>query len=240
MRIHSLESFGTVDGPGVRFVVFLQGCPLRCLFCHNPDTWEAQRKVPYEWTPQELMEEVARYRSFIARGGVTCTGGEPLVQAAEVAEFFALCHRHGLHTALDTSGAVWNDNVLRLLDVTDLVLLDIKTLDDDLHLRLTGQPRHNPQRLLDELERRGTPVWIRHVVVPTLTDDDTRLHAVAAHVARYRCVERIEVLPYHTMGRAKYEALGIDYPLEGIAPLSTERADNARRIFAEHVSVPID
>ncbi len=246
-RIHSLESFGTVDGPGIRFVVFMQGCPLRCLFCHNPDTWEASRPVQYEWTPEQLLEEVLRYRNFIRRGGVTCTGGEPLVQARFVAEFFRLCHEKGLHTCLDTSGAVWNDQVREALRHTDLVMLDIKAYDNDddnddddnLHVRLTGLPRHNNQRLLDYLEEQHIPTWIRHVVVPTLTDDDERLHRLAEHVSHYSCVEKVEILPYHTMGRYKYQDLGIPYPLEGIEPLSPERRANAISIFRQHLSCPI-
>lgn len=246
MNIHSLESFGTVDGPGIRFVVFLQGCPLRCLFCHNPDTWDVRQKPAYQWTPQELLDEVVRYKSFIRSGGVTCTGGEPLLQATELTEFFKLCHDAGLHTCLDTSGAVWNEQVRSLLDHTDLVMLDIKTLDDTLHPQLTGQPRTNNQRLLDELQATHKPTWIRHVVVPqhpdgqTLTDDDQRLHTLARFVARYSCVEKVELLPYHTMGRQKYTALGIDYPLEGVPPLSKERIDNARNIFRQHVACPVE
>lgn len=273
MNIHSLESFGTVDGPGIRFVVFLQGCPLRCLFCHNPDTWQIFRdgELPPQsggsgrgtWTPQELLDEVLRYKSFIKSGGVTCTGGEPLVQARELTEFFRLCKAKGLHTCLDTSGAVWNDDVLRVLEHTDLVMLDIKAYDnddendnaagstDDLYKRLTGQSRANNQRLLDYLEEHHIPTWIRHVVVPAipardgrpaevLTDDDSRLHALAAHVARYSCVEKVEILPYHTMGTAKYESLGIPYPLDGVPPLSAARAEAVRALFRQHVGCPVE
>lgn len=240
MNIHSLESFGTVDGPGLRFVVFLQGCPLRCLFCHNPDTWDARRPVPYQWTPQQLLDEVLRYKSFIKSGGVTCTGGEPLVQARELTEFFRLCHTRGIHTCLDTSGAVWNDDVRALLAETDLVMLDIKILDDDLHRRLTGQPRTNNQRLLDYLEAHAIPTWIRHVVVPEWTDDDARLNALASHVARYRCVEKVEILPYHIMGTPKYASLGIPYPLEGTPPLAPERATAVREIFRQYLKCPVE
>lgn len=240
MNIHSLESFGTVDGPGIRFVVFLQGCPLRCRFCHNPDTWDAHRDVPYNWTPQELLDEVLRYKAFIKSGGVTCTGGEPLLQARELTEFFRLCRAKGIHTCLDTSGAVWNEAVRELMAETDLVLLDIKAFDEDLHKHITGLSRTNNQHLLDYLEAQHKPTWIRHVVVPTLTDDDARLHALAAHISRYTCVERVEVLPYHTMGVHKYEALGIPYPLDGVEPLSRERTDNARAIFRQHVSATVE
>lgn len=233
-RIHSLESFGTVDGPGIRFVVFMQGCPLRCLFCHNPDTWDANRPVEYEWTPKQLLDEVLRYRNFIRSGGVTCTGGEPLAQSEFVAEFFRLCQEQGLHTCLDTSGAIYNNNVYEALKYTNLVMLDIKTLDDELHPRLTGSTRTNNQKLLDYLEEQHIPTWIRHVVVPTLTDDDERLNALAAHVARYSCVQKVEVLPYHTMGRYKYENLGIEYPLADLEALSLERKENALAIFRSH------
>mgnify|MGYP002517995689 CR=1 FL=1 len=136
-RIHSLESFGTVDGPGIRFLAFMQGCPMRCLFCHNPDTWDLKAPVKYEWTAQQLLEETLKYRNFIKTGGVTCTGGEPLVQAAFVEECFSLCKQEGIHTALDTSGVILNDAVRRLLEVTDLVLLDIKTVDDIVKLPFT-------------------------------------------------------------------------------------------------------
>lgn len=248
MNIHSLESFGTVDGPGIRFVVFLQGCPLRCLFCHNPDTWDARRPVPYNWTPEELLEEVLRYKSFIKSGGVTCTGGEPLVQARELTEFFRLCKAKGLHTCLDTSGAVWNDDVRALLDYTDLVMLDIKAFDsaegagdaDDLHVRLTGKPRTNNRLLLDYLEEHHIPTWIRHVVVPGYTDDDNRLRALAAHVAKFSCVEKVEILPYHTMGTVKYESLGIPYPLAGVPALSGERAEEVRALFRQYVGCPVE
>ncbi len=137
-RIHSFESFGTVDGPGIRFVAFMQGCPLRCLYCHNPDTWDPKGKCQYELTPQELLDEVLKYKTFIKNGGVTVSGGEPLIQAEFVAEFFRLCHEEELHTALDTSGIICDEHAMNVLDNTDLVLLDIKTMDSELYPRLTG------------------------------------------------------------------------------------------------------
>ena len=145
-RIHSVESFGTVDGPGIRFLAFMQGCPMRCQFCHNPDTWDPKGNVQWEWTPEQLMEETLKYRNFIRTGGVTCTGGEPLMQAEFVLEYFRLCHQNGIKTALDTSGAIFNDKARAVLAETDLVLLDIKTVDDVLHKRLTGMTRvHNAE-----------------------------------------------------------------------------------------------
>lgn len=152
-NIHSLESFGTVDGPGIRFVIFMQGCPLRCLYCHNPDTWDSKGLAKYQMTPEELLAEVLRYKNFIAKGGVTVTGGEPLLQAEFLREFFCLCREAGIHTALDTSGYICTPKALAVLEYADLVLLDIKTIDPDLHPRLTAVKLDNTLRFLDELEK---------------------------------------------------------------------------------------
>ena len=222
-KIHSLESFGTVDGPGIRFVTFLQGCPLRCQYCHNPDTWDAHRAVKYEYTPQELLDEVLKYKNFIKSGGVTLTGGEPLMQPDFAREYFRLCKEAGLHTALDTSGAIYNEKTLAVLDYTDLVLLDIKALDADRCRKVCGSDGGNALLLLDELQRRGIAVWLRHVVVPGLTDDDAALDALVDFLRPYTVIQKIEWLPYHTMGVFKYEELGLDYPLKGVEPLSAER-----------------
>ena len=240
-RIHSLESFGTVDGPGIRFVVFMQGCPMRCQFCHNPDTWELNASVKFEMSSDELLEEVLKYKNFISKGGggVTATGGEPLVQAEFLASFFQKCHDKGIHTALDTSGAIFNEKVKQLLVHTDLVLLDIKTVDDNLHTVLTGMKRNNNSLFLNYLQEINKPVWIRHVIVPGLTDDDEKLHALAEYVSRYSVVQRVELLPYHTLGNFKYEQLGLSYPLEGVADLSAERLENATNIFKKHLSCTI-
>ena len=230
-KIHSLESFGTVDGPGIRFVTFMQGCPLRCRYCHNPDTWRADAPVKYELTPRQLLDEVSRYKSFIAKGGVTLTGGEPLMQPDFCREFFRLCREAGIHTALDTAGSVYNEKTLSVLDFTDLVLLDIKALQPELCRAVCGSDGRNALRLLDELERRGIDVWIRHVVVPGLTDDDRLLDGLVGYLKPYRCVRKIEWLPYHTMGVFKYKDLGLAYPLEGVPPLSAERIKAIRERY---------
>lgn len=230
-KIHSLESFGTVDGPGIRFVVFLQGCPLRCLYCHNPDSWDRTSNGQYLLTPEELLAEVVRYKSFIAKGGVTVTGGEPLLQAEFVREFFLLCKEEGIHTALDTSGAIATKTVFDALDITDLVLLDIKSIDAVQHKELTGVKMNNTLKCLDYLEENRIPTWIRHVIVPGWTDNDELLKRLADFLAPYKCVEKVELLPYHDMGTRKYEQLGMDYPLKDTAPLSEERLKNARAIF---------
>jgi len=233
-RIHSFESFGTVDGPGVRFVTFMQGCPLKCQFCHNPDTWDHNGKCQYEFTPEQLIDEVVKYRSFIKSGGVTVSGGEPLMQSEFVAEFFRLCHAEGLHTALDTSGAIITDKVLKVLDNTDLVLLDIKTMDAELYPTLTGVKQNNNLAFLDILEERKIKTWVRHVVVPNLTDNDEWLHKLGEHVSHYNCVEKIEILPYHTLGTYKYEKLGEKYKLEGVPALSAQRANEIRSMMSQY------
>lgn len=233
-RIHSLESFGTVDGPGIRFVVFMQGCPLRCLYCHNPDTWPVAGACRYTLTPGELLAETLKYRNFIARGGVTATGGEPLLQPEFLKHYFALCRQEGLHTALDTSGAICSPKTLEVLDHTDLVLLDIKTMDPALHPVLTGVGQEAPLAFLDALQARHIPVWIRHVLVPGLTDDPRWLEALGQHIDRYSVVQKIELLPYHTLGAYKYDQLALDYPLSGRRALTAEELEQAKTILGKY------
>lgn len=231
-RINSIETLGAVDGPGIRFVAFMQGCPMRCEFCHNPDTWDAKTDVQFEWTPDELLYEVLKYKSFIRKGGVTVSGGEPLMQAAFVREFFSLCQGAGIHTALDTSGAIATPEAFSVLDYTDLVLLDVKTADDSLHKPYTGLTRANNQLWLDKLLALGKRTWIRHVVVPERTYTDERLTATANLLKPYLpIIDRIELLPYHTMGKAKYEKLGIPYPLGDIPDLKQSEINHARDLF---------
>ncbi len=230
-RIHSLESFGTVDGPGIRFVVFLQGCPLRCLYCHNPDTWDPKQTGKYLLSAEELLEEVLRYKSFIAKGGVTVTGGEPLLQPEFLFEFFSLCKEKGIHTALDTSGAIFSPRVKNVLDVVDMVLLDVKSIDAEQHKKLTGVRIENTLKSLDYLEEIKKPTWVRHVIVPGWTDDEQLLQRTADYLVSFRCIEKVELLPYHDMGARKYEQLGMEYRLKNTPPLSKERLEIARNIF---------
>ena len=187
--------------------------------------------MEYVLTPQELLDEVLRYKSFIAKGGVTLTGGEPLMQPDFCREFFRLCRASGIHTALDTAGSVYNEKTLSVLDYTDLALLDIKALHPELCRKVCGSDGRNALRFLDELERRGIEVWIRHVVVPGLTDDDALLAELVEYLKPFRMVKKIEWLPYHTMGVFKYRDLGLDYPLEGVPPLSAERIKSIRERF---------
>lgn len=233
-NIHSFESFGTVDGPGIRFVAFMQGCPMRCRFCHNPDTWNADTRGQYDMTPEELLAEVRRYKSFIRSGGVTVSGGEPLLQAPFVAEFFRLCHNSGIHTALDTSGAIFNEDSMRVYAQSDLVLLDIKTIREADHQSYTGCPARNNRITMDYLRDAGRIVWIRHVLVPGYTYDDALLHELGAYLKNYPNVEKVELLAYHTMGRHKWDKLGIEYPLDGVPALSPEQLAHARSILAEY------
>lgn len=238
-HIHSLESFGTVDGPGIRFVVFMQGCPMRCLFCHNPDTWDPTAKTQYEMTPRQLLDEALRYKNFIKTGGVTATGGEPLVQADFVKAFFELCKKEGLHTALDTSGVIFSEKAKEVIAFTDLVLLDVKTLDDELHKRLTGHTRDNNKAMLDYLQSIEKPVWIRHVVTPGINDDDNHLEAVADYLSRFSVVKQVEILSYHTMGKYKYESLGMKYALEGVDDLPVNVAEHAREILRSYLDCKV-
>lgn len=232
--IHSFESFGTVDGPGIRFVVFMQGCPLRCLYCHNPDTW--QFGVGQSYSAQEVADNALRYKNYYkGGGGVTVSGGEPLAQIGFVTELFTILKKNGIHTAVDTSGVTFNandkDKLDKLLSVTDLVLLDLKHIDGEAHKKLTAHGVENVLEFARYLSSIGKPVWIRHVLVPGITDDDGQLERLAEFISTLKNVEKVEVLPYHTMGEAKYDNLGWNYPLKGVEPPSEERILNARKIL---------
>ena len=226
--IHSTESFGSVDGPGVRFVIFLSGCHMRCQYCHNPDTWEMRSGMSY--SSDELISRALRYRSYWGEeGGITVSGGEPLLQIDFVLELFQKAKEKGIHTVLDTSGnpftrqAPFFDRFQMLMRVTDLVI------DEKRHKKLTGHTNSNILDMARYLSEIGKPVWIRHVLVPEKTDFDEDLDQLHAFLAELGNVERIEVLPYHTMGTFKYQKLGLHYPLEGIAPPTKERIENAKK-----------
>ena len=212
-RIHSWDLSTGVDGPGTRFVLFLSGCPLRCLYCANPDTWHM--RDGREATVDEVMAEIEKYRAFVttAGGGVTLTGGEPLLQSAFTGEVLRRCKEAGLHTALDTSGFLGVRATDELLAATDLVLLDIKSFDVDTYRRLTGGELTPTLNFATRLDRLGVPMWIRYVLVPGWTDDPRRVDALAGFVAGLGAVERVDVLPFHKLGASKYEALGIPFPL---------------------------
>lgn len=222
-KIHSFESFGTVDGPGVRFVVFLQGCPMRCLYCHNPDTWEISR-AKYDMTASEALERMTRNLPFYRTGGITATGGEPLMQLDFLTELFTLAKEQGIHTCLDTSGIFFKDDPKTLakfdtlLGVTDLVMLDIKHIDDESHRALCSHSNKAPLAFAKYLNERGKQMRIRYVLLPTYTDGEEQLRALGHFLKEFSNIEKIEILPYHVLGRVKYEQLGLPYKLDGISP----------------------
>ena len=232
--VHSVESFGTVDGPGIRMVVFMQGCPMRCLYCHNPDTWDVKTGTATE--AAALIERYEKNKAFYSHGGITVTGGEPLLQPEFLAELFALAKERGIHTCLDTSGATYQpDNVGqralldRLLANTDLVMLDIKHIDPDKHRRLTGTDNSRILAFARLLDAKGIGLWIRHVVVEGYTDDPADLTQLGRFIGTLHTLKALDVLPYHTMGTSKYEKLGMPYPLEGVPALTKEAAAAARK-----------
>ncbi|RZS94374.1 pyruvate formate-lyase-activating protein [Cuneatibacter caecimuris] len=238
-RIHSTESFGTVDGPGIRFVVFTQGCPMRCQYCHNPDTWDpvgGSREISVE----ELLEEYDHNKSFYKDGGITVTGGEPLLQIDFVTELFEAAKQKGIHTCLDTSGITFqpgNPSVMkkmdRLMECTDLVMLDIKHIDPEEHLKLTSRKNDNILSFARYVDEKAVPLWIRHVVVPGITDQVSHLKRLGEYIAELRHVKALDVLPYHTMGISKYKELGMEYPLEGVPALDKKDAVKAKEIILE-------
>ena len=229
-RIHSTESFGTVDGPGIRFVVFFQGCPLRCRYCHNPDTWDI--RGGREVTAEELMKEYSSYKEFLKSGGITATGGEPLVQPEFLAELFSLAKSMGVHTCLDTSAGVYDpahhEKIDEALKYTDLVMLDIKHIDDSCHRELTGVGNRHILAFAEHIRDLGIPVWIRHVVVPGITDKYEELFALGEYLSTLSNLKALDVLPYHDMAKPKYAELGLDYPLGDTPSLSKEEAVKAR------------
>ena len=239
-RLHSIETFGTVDGPGVRFVVFFQGCPMRCLYCHNPDTWDIEN-ASLTLTAEETLAKMTRNLPFYKTGGITASGGEPLVQIDFLTELFTLAKAEGIHTCLDTSGATFNEKdterIDKLLSVTDLVMLDIKHTDEGEHLKLTKRPMTAPLAFLDHLNEKGVKVRIRQVLVPGITDTEEQLTALGKIVASVKNLDKVEILPYHELGRAKYEKLGIDYPLEGTRTLTDSDAKRATETVLSAINV---
>ena len=232
-KIHSFETFGTVDGPGTRFVIFFKGCPLRCLYCHNPDTWSS--KDAKEYTVQEIVEEVLKYKKYYEKGGVTATGGEPLKQLDFLIELFKELKKHNIHTAIDTSGALFSksktDKYDELLKFTDLFLLDIKHIDNEEHKKLTGVNNKNTLTFAKYLDDNNKKIWIRHVLVPGITTQEKYLKDLKLFLDNLNNVEKVEILPYHTLGVNKYKKLGLDYPLKHIEPPSQEEIQFANDIL---------
>lgn len=234
--VHSIESFGTVDGPGIRYVVFLQGCPMRCAYCHNPDTWKLRQGR--EMTPEEVLRGYNKNRAFYSKGGLTVTGGEPLMQPEFLKELLVLAKKRGIHTALDTSGITFSgpDPLLdEILEYTDLVLLDIKHIDPEKHKALTARDNRRVLEFARYLDEKRMPMWIRHTVVPGHTDDPADLKALGRFIGTLVYAKALDVLPYHTLGVGKYKELGMDYPLEGVPPLENEAAARAKQHVLEGI-----
>ena len=231
-RIHSIESFGTVDGPGIRFVVFMQGCPLKCKYCHNRDTWNLEGG--HTISVKELVKEVMHYKSYIdnSGGGVTVSGGEPLLQAGFVTELFKELKKKKIHTALDTAGSLpITDEIKELLSYTDLVLLDIKQIDNEKAIKLTGSPNKNNLNFAKYLNEINKPVWIRQVLVPGYTDDESDLLKLKEFINGLKNVENVEILPYHNLGKFKWKELGENYELENVVPPKLEDVERDKKIL---------
>lgn len=234
-HIHSVETFGTVDGPGIRFVLFLKGCPMRCLYCHNPDTWKMSGGT--DMTVEEVLAEYEKGKSFYKNGGITVTGGEPLMQMEFITELFGEAKKRGIHTCLDTSGIMFSQDKREefdaLTEVCDLVMLDIKHIDDEEHKKLTSHSNKAVLEYLDYLAEKNKPVWIRHVVVPNITLNDKYLAQLGEYLARYKNIQALDVLPYHSMGKKKYSELKMTYPLSDTPDATTEDAIHARKVIIE-------
>ena len=234
--IHSTESFGSVDGPGIRFVIFMQGCPMRCLYCHNPDTWSTDKGICV--TADELISTYNKNRAFYKNGGITVSGGEPLLQIDFVTELFEKAKAENIHTCLDTSGITFNkdnrenlEKFLLLMKYTDLVMLDIKHIDSDKHKNLTGHSNKPVLEFAKFLEQNNIPVWIRHIVIQGITDSEEDLISLGEFIGGLTNLKALDVLPYHTMGVHKYKELGIEYPLAGVPPLPLDEAIKAKKLI---------
>ena len=240
-RIHSLESFGTVDGPGTRFVVFVQGCPMRCAYCHNPDTWEVNAGTLME--PTEIIEQYDRNAAFYQNGGgLTVTGGEPLLQVDFLIDLFTLAKEKDIHTCIDSSGIAFNRSnapllakMDKLMTLTDLVMLDIKHIDPEKHKELTSQDNKNILDFAKYLDEKGVDMWIRHVVVPGITDDDKYLFELGYFIGQFKNLKALDVLPYHTMGVVKYEKLGMEYKLKGVPAMDKDTVITKKQVVMEGI-----
>ena len=239
-RIHSLESFGTVDGPGTRFVVFVQGCPMRCAYCHNPDTWAMTGGTMME--PAEIIEQYERNRPFYKDGGLTVTGGEPLMQIDFLIDLFTLAKEKDIHTCIDTSGIAFKpgntaliEKLDKLMTLTNLVMLDIKHIDPEKHQELTQQPNDGLLAFAAYLNEKQIPMWIRHVVVPGITDDDEYLYKLGQFIGKFTNLKALDVLPYHTMGEKKYENLGIPYKLHGVPAMGQKEVIEKKKVILDGI-----
>lgn len=242
--VHSFESFGSVDGPGVRYVIFLTGCAMRCQYCHNPDTWHMLSGTPY--TAEELLEKAIKYRAYWgSKGGITISGGEPLLQIDFLIDLCKKAKENNIHVTIDTSGNPFTktepffSKFQELMKYTDLLLLDLKHIDETQHKMLTGFTNANILAMAEYLSEIEKPIWIRHVLVPRISDTDAYLRELEQFIHSLHNVEKVEILPYHTLGVPKWKELGLDYSLHGIDPPSKERVENARRILHLKKNEPV-
>ena len=237
-RIHSVESFGAVDGPGVRYVVFVQGCPMRCLYCHNPDSRDFYGGT--ETAPEDIVADILKNKAFYEKGGVTVSGGEPLSQPEFTADILRRCRLEGLHTAADTSGAAPLSKAKIVLEQTDLLLLDVKAADDRLSRELTGRSTKSVTDILRYCSEKGVSCIIRHVLVPGITLKNSELEKLAEYLKDFSCIESVELLPFHKMGEYKWKMLGLDYKLYDTPAATEEQAEQARKFLSERLlNIPV-
>ena len=230
-HVHSIQSLGTIDGPGLRFVVFLQGCNLRCKCCHNPDTWEMQSEKTF--TPEEIVKKALNYREYFGeKGGITLSGGEPLLQPEFAYEVFKLCHENGINTCLDTSGSILNNQVKKLLMEADRVLLDIKYTDDALYVENVGCSLDKPMKFLAYLNEQKIPTTIRQVIIPTLNDNEENIEKLNAIVEKYSCIDKIELLPFKKICQTKYDSMNIPFPFAHIDTPAKETMDKLNKLLS--------
>ena len=228
--VHSIQTLGTLDGPGVRFVVFMQGCNLRCGCCHNPDTWEMNGGMQY--SAEEIVEKALRYREYFGEeGGITVSGGEPLLQTEFIYELFSLCHKNGINTCLDTSGSIMNDKIKELLSVTDRVLLDIKYTNDELYRKHVGCSLSKPLEFLQYLNQCNIPVTLRQVIIPTLNDTQENAFIVKGKKEKYKCIDKIELLPFRKICQVKYDSMKIDFPFAHNPEPTKEKMQELNKII---------
>jgi pyruvate formate lyase activating enzyme len=236
-NIHSIETCGTVDGPGIRYVIFMQGCALRCIYCHNPDTWEIGSKSSPVRTTGELLSDILKYKSYFKHsgGGVTLTGGEPLLQKEFAAELFKICKQAGINTALDTSGCIKLDEKTKaVLKYTDVVLLDVKSINEGAFKKITGASIKTVKSFAEYLKEKNIPVWLRYVLVPGLTDNENDLHTLAEYLTAFNNIERITILPFHQMGKYKWQDLKLDYKLADTQVPSAGEVEKVKKLMKQY------
>lgn len=233
INVHSYESMGTFDGPGLRLVVFLQGCPFRCLYCANPDTIDIKGGTP---TPaEEILQMAISQKAFFGKkGGITFSGGEPTLQAETLIPLFKDLKANGIHICLDTNGGIWNEKVEKLFELTDLVLLDVKEFNPERHCLLTGRNNEQTLQTAAWLEKHQHPFWLRYVLVPGHSDFEEDIRNMGTHLGKYQSIQRVEILPYHKLGVHKYEAMGWDYQLKEVKENTPEQLKQAETLFKEY------